>query len=194
MSDPPVGRAQRLLLEELGVDVKNAGLAKHLEGCLKGYEESGGSGAAVYFALEALWGISIHWQAREDSDDLEESQRESDGSLDGEAEIPVPWIWVAALAGAWNRYKDGDLSLAKAFGLEATGQGKDPIGKKLNQEAEGRAMAHLVWRRVQAAEESGEKKTILDAQMDVAEELEVGHSTVERSWNLHHKFAKGTEK
>ena len=43
-------------------------LQEHLNGCLAGYQTNPSYGAAVYFALEALWGIAK---------DIEGTRRES---------------------------------------------------------------------------------------------------------------------
>jgi hypothetical protein len=51
-------RPSDVVMDELGGEQMPWDLDKHLSGCLAGYQFDPNYGAAVYFALEALWGIA----------------------------------------------------------------------------------------------------------------------------------------
>src|SRR5215475_829654 len=50
-------RPSEIVMEELSEEQIPWNLEEHLNGCLAGYQAARSYGAAVFFALEALWGI-----------------------------------------------------------------------------------------------------------------------------------------
>ena len=77
-------------------------LDKHLNGCLAGYQTDRSYGAAVYFALEALWGIAKDVRVRSKSGRLDQGQLDAEWIIDPKAQLPVAWIWIRALGTAWS--------------------------------------------------------------------------------------------
>lgn len=156
-------------------------LDAHLDGCLVGYQTASSYDTAVYFALEALWGIArdvgIRAKAGKfDSDRLDESWIVSPTTT-----FEVPWIWIRSLATAWERYKTERLPLAQAFGLEG-GKGRSPIIDKLEQMLDERAIAHWIWSRIEAARAAGAKIRIEDAVWEAAEKFGKSDETIRRAW------------
>jgi hypothetical protein len=56
-------------------------LEKHLSGCLVGYQTGPTYGAAVYFALEALWGIAQDGEVRAKTGKLDPDQLDADWTI-----------------------------------------------------------------------------------------------------------------
>jgi len=98
-------------------------LNKHLNGCLAGYQTDPSYGAAVYFGLEALWGIANDVRVRANTGRLDPNQLDAEWTIDPKTSVPVPWIWIRALGAAWERYMTEGGTVGHAFGLEG-GQGK----------------------------------------------------------------------
>jgi hypothetical protein len=156
-------------------------LDKHLNGCLAAYQTAPSYGAAVYFALEALWGIAKDVGVRSESRKLDQDQLDADWILDPNARLPVPWIWVRALGTAWERYKTDGGTLGHAFGLEG-GQGKPPMDDKLTQMLDERAIARWIFSRLQEARAAGQKIRIEDIVQAAAEKFEKSDVTIRRAW------------
>jgi hypothetical protein len=116
-------RPSEVVMDELAGEQTPWNLDKHLNGCLAGYQTDPSYGAAVYFALEALWGIAYDVEARANSGKLNPDQLDADWTLAPTTSLPVPWLWIRALAAAWSSYKVDGGPLGHAFGLEGgTGQ------------------------------------------------------------------------
>jgi hypothetical protein len=81
-------------------------LDKHLSGCLAGYQTDPSYGAAVFFALEALSGITRDVTVRADAGAFDPDQLDADWIISPNTKLPVPWIWIRALGTAWERYKN----------------------------------------------------------------------------------------
>ena len=107
-------------------------LDAHLNGCLVGYQTAPSYGTAVFFALEALWGIARDIGVRAEAGKLDPKQLDKDWIVSPRTNLEVPWIWIRSLATAWEKYKSEGGPLGQAFGLEG-GQGKPPISDKLMQ-------------------------------------------------------------
>jgi hypothetical protein len=73
-------------------------LEKHLAGCLAGYQTDGTYGAAVFFALEALWGIAHDVIIRADAGEFSPDQRDPQWVVSPKANFTLPWIWTNAAA------------------------------------------------------------------------------------------------
>jgi len=156
-------------------------LDEHLNGCLAGYQTAPSYGAAVFFALEALWGIARDVGIRAEADILDPAQLDKDWILAPKTDLAVPWIWVRALATAWESYKVDRGTLGQAFGLEG-GQGRPPIIDKLMQMLDERAIARWIWSRVQNARTAGEKIWIEDVVQEAAEKFGKSDETTRRAW------------
>jgi hypothetical protein len=63
-------RPSEVVMDELAGEQTPWDLEKHLSGCLAGYQTDPRYGAAVYFALEALWGIACDVEFRANSGNL----------------------------------------------------------------------------------------------------------------------------
>jgi len=175
-------RPSKLVMDELADEQTPWGLEEHLNGCLAGYQAAPSYGAAVFFALEALWGIAqdVGMQVRAgrfDADRLDE-----DWLVSPRTNFEVPWIWVRSLATAWEKYKTENVPLGQAFGLEGGGKGKPPAIATLMQMLDDRGIARWVWSRVQTAREAGEKIRIEDVVQEAAEKFGKSDVTVRRAW------------
>jgi hypothetical protein len=106
-------------------------LDKHLNGCLSGYGTAPSYGVAVFFALEALWGIARDVDIRARAGEFDPDQLDKDWIVSPRTTFDVPWIWIRSLATAFEKYKSEGGPLGQAFGLEG-GQGKPPIIDKLS--------------------------------------------------------------
>jgi len=169
-------------MDELGGEQDLWDLQEHLNGCLAGYQRDSTYAAAVYFALEALWGIAHDVGVRAKSGRLGPDQLDADWIISPRTSLPVPWIWIRSLATAWERYKtDGD-PLGKAFGLEGGGQGKSPIIDKLAQMLDERAIARWVFSRVQEARAAGKKIRIEGEIQQAATKFGKSDVTIRRAW------------
>jgi hypothetical protein len=119
-------RPSQIVMDELAGEQVPWDLEKHLHGCLVGYQTAPSYGTAVFFALEALWGIARDAEVRANSGGLDPDQLDNDWILSPKTNLEVPWIWIQSLATAWEKYKAEDAPLGQAFGLEGGGQGKPP--------------------------------------------------------------------
>jgi hypothetical protein len=157
-------------------------LEEHLNGCLAGYQAAPSYGAAVYFALEALWGIAqdVGIQAR--AGKFDPGQLDEDWVLSPRANLEVPWIWIRSPATGWEKYKDERVPLGQAFGLEGGAQGKLPTIDKLMQMLDERAIAHWIWSHVLEARAANRQIRIEDAIQDAAEKFDKSDETIRRAW------------
>lgn len=98
---------------------------QHLNGCLIAYQTDPSYGAAVYFGLEALWGIARDIAIRAKSGEFDQNQLHGEWIIDPRMTLPVPWIWIRALGTAWERYKTEGGPLGHTFG-QRNGPGARP--------------------------------------------------------------------
>jgi hypothetical protein len=117
MPRKPRARPSAVIMDELLGEQPSWDLDKHLSGCLVGYQTDQSYGAAVYFALEALWGIAHDAAVRAQAGKLDPNQLNADWIISPNTSLPVPWIWIRALSTAWERYKTegGPLALRSAL-------------------------------------------------------------------------------
>jgi hypothetical protein len=174
-------RPFEIVMDELAVEQDSFDLDQHLNGCLAGYQTDPSFGAAVYFGLEALWGIARDATVRANTGKLNPDQLDAEWIIDPKTTLPVPWIWIRALGTAWERYKTDGTTLGQAFGLEG-GQGKAPINDKLAQMLDERAIAHWIWSRVQEARAAGKKIRIEDVIQEAVEKFGKSDVTIRRAW------------
>ena len=175
-------RPTELVMEEFAGERIPWDLDEHLNGCLAGYQTDSSYGAAVFFALEALWGIARDVGVRANAGNLDPAHLDKDWILSPTTNLDVPWIWIRALATAWERYKTEGAPLGHAFGLEGGGQGKSPIIDKLAQMLDERAIARWIWSRVQNARAAGEEIRIEDVVQEAAEKFGKSDDTTRRAW------------
>lgn len=157
-------------------------LDEHLHGCLAAYQLERNYGAAVFFALEALWGIARDVDIRAKTGNLDPAQLDEQWVLSPLETLPVPWIWIRALSMAWEKYKDEGGPLGHAFGLEGGGQGKSPIIATLMQMLDERAIARWIWSRVQELRAAGQEIWIEDVVQEAAEKFGKADVTIRRAW------------
>jgi hypothetical protein len=156
-------------------------LEKHLAGCLAGYQTDGTYGAAVFFALEALWGIAHDVRVRADAGEFNPDQLDPDWIISPKESVPVPWIWIRALSSAWERYKTEREPLGRAFGLEG-GQGRSPTMEKLEQLLSERAIARWIGSKLEEARTAQKKIRIEDLVQDAAVKFAKSDVTIRRAW------------
>jgi hypothetical protein len=157
-------------------------LDKHLSGCLSGYQTDPSYGAAVYFGLEALWGIAQDVAVRARADKFDPTQLDADWIISPNIGLPVPWIWIRALSAAWERYKTEGGPLGLAFGLEGGGQGKSPAIGKLEQMLDQRAIARWIGFQLEKAQAASKTIRIEDVVQDAAEKFGKSDVTIRRAW------------
>ncbi len=179
-------RPSEIVMDELGEEQTPWDLDKHLKGCLAGYQTAPSYGAAVYFALEVLWGIAHDGEVRAATEKLDPDQLDPKWTIAPTTNLPVQWLWIRALAEAWSRYKHAGGPLGHAFGLEG-GQGKSPIIDKLAQTLDELAIARWIGSQVQDARAAGKKIRIEDAVQDAAEKFNKSDVTIRRAWR---RFAR----
>jgi hypothetical protein len=168
-------------MDELATEQDSWDLEQHLNGCLAGYQTDPSYGAAVYFALEALWGIARDTRVRAETGKLSPDELDTEWIIDPKTSLSVPWMWILALGSAWERYKTEDSTLGHAFGLEG-GQGKPPIRDKLAQMLDERSIARWISSRVDNARAAGEKVRIEDLVQEAAEKFRKSDVTIRRAW------------
>ncbi len=168
-------------MRELGIGVSHWSLEEHLKGCVVGYQSNASYGTAVYFALEALWGIAQDVEAQARTGALADDLIDPDWTISPTKTLGVPWMWICTLAAAWSKYKEEGGPVGVAFGLEG-GQGKSPVDKTLAQMLDDRAIAHWVWNRVLRARAEGIEIRIEDAVQEAAEKFNKSDVTVRRAW------------
>jgi hypothetical protein len=177
----PSPRPSEIVLDELGADRDTWDLEQHLNGCLAGYQANSSYGTAVYFALEALWGISNDVGVHAKSGRLDQYQPDPEWIIDPKTTLPVPWMWIRALGTAWQRYQTKGGTLGQAFGLEG-GQGKPPISDKLGQMLDERAIARWISSRVQEAKTAEKKIRIEDIVQEAVGKFGKSDVTIRRAW------------
>src|SRR5262245_34374236 len=175
-------RPSEIVMGELAAEQGSSGLQVHLKGCLAGCQPGTSYGAAVYFALEAIWGIAQEGRERAMAGTLNPDQMHPEWILHPKTMVPVPWIWILALGSAWERYKTEGGTLGQAFGLEG-GQGKWPTGEKLAQMLDERAIARWISSRVQHVRKAGDKVRIEDVVHEAAEKFGKSDVTIRRAWS-----------
>src|SRR5215211_7274813 len=89
-------RPSEIVMQELAVQ-GSAGLREHLNGCLAAYQIEPSYGAAVYFALEAIWAIAQEGRERAKAGTLPPDQMDADWTLHPLTRVPVPWMWILSL-------------------------------------------------------------------------------------------------
>ena len=178
---PRAPRPSEIVMDEFPGERFPWDLGEHLNGCLAGYQTAPSYGAAVFFALEALWGIARDVGIRAKAGKLNPKQLDSDWIVSPRTNIEVPWIWIRSLATAWEKYKSEGGPLGQAFGLEG-GQGKPPIIDKLMQILDERAIARWIWSRVQEARAAHNKIHIEDAIQEAAVKFNKSDFTTRRAW------------
>jgi hypothetical protein len=157
-------------------------LDKHLSGCRVGFQTDQSYGAAVYFGLEALWGIAQDVAIRAHAGKLDPTQLDADWIISPNASLPVHWIWIRALSTAWERYKTEGEPLGVAFGLEGGGQGKSPTIDKLAQMLDERAIARWIGLQLEKARAAHKKIRIEDVVQEAAEKFGKSDVTIRRAW------------
>ena len=75
---PRAPRLSDVIMDELLEGQTPWDLDKHLSGCLAGYQTDHSYGAAVYFGLEALWGIARDLTVRANAGKLDLDQLDAD--------------------------------------------------------------------------------------------------------------------
>lgn len=188
-SNPKAKRPSDKVLDELGKDI-GWDIDKHLSGCLAAYQQNASYGTAVYFALEAIAGIGREGLRMAESNELPQGLTDSEWGLAPTKRVPVPWIWIRALTEAWERYKDGDEGLGRAFGQEGGGRGKSPVSKRLDTVLDHRAIAVWIWDRVQKEKGAGRKYRIEDAIGEAADHFHRSDFRIRKIWNKHGRHVK----
>ena len=178
---PRTPRPSEVVMDELAGEQTPWDLEKHLNGCLAGYQTDPSYGAAVFFALEALWGIAQDGEVRAKTGKLNSDQLDADWTIAPRTNLPVPWLWIRTLAAAWSRYKSDGGPLGHAFGLEG-GQGKSPTIDKLAQMLDERAIARWIGSRLQEARAKDEKFRIEEVVQEAAEKFDKSDGTIRRAW------------
>jgi hypothetical protein len=174
-------RPSELVLDEIAGNQPHWDLEKHMKGCVLGYQHNPSYGTAVHFALEALWGIARDVGSRAEKGGIDPTQLDDEWTMRPLETLPVPWIWIRALATAWEKYKSEGSPLGRAFGLEG-GQGKPPTLDMLDQRLDERAIAHWIWQRVLEARVSNKKFRIEDAIQEAADKFAKSDVTIRRAW------------
>jgi hypothetical protein len=175
-------RLSDVILDELVGEYGPWDLDKHLSGCLSGYQTDPSYGAAVYFALEALWGIARDVAVRANAGKVDPDQLDADWIVSPNTRLPVPWIWIRALGAAWERYKTEGGPLGLAFGLEGGSQGKSPTIDKLAQMLDQRGIARWIGSQLEAARKAKKKIRIEDLVQEAAEKFGKSDVTIRRAW------------
>ena len=175
-------RPFEIVMDEAGEEAFPWDLDEHLNGCLAAYQMNPSYGAAVFFALEALWGIARDVGVQAKAGSLDSAQLDEHWILPPGKTLPVPWIWIRFLSTAWEKYKTEDGLLGHAFGLEGGGQGKHPTIAKLMQMLDELAIARWIGSQVQAAPAAHKKIRIEDLIQDAAEKFDLSDTTIRRAW------------
>jgi hypothetical protein len=174
-------RPNEIVMDELDAERFPWDLKEHLDGCLAGYQTTPTYGSAVFFALEALWGIAHDQGARAKVGEVDPDLLDNDWVISPSTDLKVPWIWIRSLATAWEKYKEEGGPLGQAFGLEG-GQGKRPEKERLQHLLDERAIARWIWSRVQDDRAAKREITIEVAIQEAAEKFGKSDETVRRAW------------
>ena len=185
-----VPRPSEIVMDEFSGERLPWDLDEHLNGCLAGYQADPSYGAAVFFALEALWGIVRDVDVRAKDGKFDPDQLDKDWIVSPKTNLEVPWVWIRSLATAFEKYKSEGGPLGQAFGLEGGGQGKSPIIDKLMQALDERAIARWIWSRVQAARGAGKEIRIEDVVEEAAEKFSKSEETIRRAWKRFGKLER----
>jgi hypothetical protein len=183
-------RPSDVVMDELGGEQMPWDLDKHLSGCLAGYQFDPNYGAAVYFALEALWGIANDVALRAKAGEFKPDQRDPDWIISPKASLPVPWIWIRALGAAWERYKTNGGPVGLAFGLEGGSRGKSPTSDQLAQMLDQRAIARWIGAKLEEARAAHKKIRIEDIVQEAAEKFGKSDVTIRRAWVRFGRFER----
>ncbi len=183
-------RPSEIVMDEFAEERITWDLDEHLHGCLAGYQTDPTYGAAVFFALEALWGIARDVDIRAQAGEFDPNKLDKDWIVSPRTTFDVPWIWIRSLATAFEKYKSEGGPLGQAFGLEGGGQGKSPIIDKLMQALDERAIARWIWSRVQAARGAGKEIRIEDVVEEAAEKFSKSEETIRRAWKRFGKLER----
>ena len=175
-------RPSEIVMDEFAEERIPWDLDEHLHGCLAGYQTAPSYGAAVFFALEALWGIARDVGVRTKAGTLDPDQLDKDWMVSPRTNLAVPWIWIRSLATAWEKYKTEGGPVGHAFGLEGGGQGKPPTIAGLMQMLDERAIAYWIWSRLQDARATNKKLRIEDVVQEAAEKFDKSDGTIRRAW------------
>ena len=175
-------RPFEIVMDEAGEEAFPWNLQEHLKGCVAAYQIKPSYSAAVYFALEAIWGIARDVDIRVKTGTLPQEEVNEDWQIPPLKTVPVPWIWIRALATAWVKYRKEGGPLGQAFGLEGGGQGKPPAMTKLMQMLDERAIARWIWSRYQEARAAGNQIEIEDVILEAEEKFDRSDVTVRRAW------------
>jgi len=114
-------RPFEIVMDEAAGETVPWDLDEHLNGCLAAYQLEPSYGAAVFFALEVLWGIARDVGIRAKAGALAPTQLDERWILCPTTTVPVPWMWIRSLSTAWEKYKTEGGPLGHAFGLEGGG-------------------------------------------------------------------------
>ena len=175
-------RPYEIVMNELTAERMPWDLEEHLNGCLAGYQSAPSYGAAVYFALEALWGIAHDVGIQAKAGKFDPAQLDEDWVLSPRAKFEVSWIWIRSLATGFEKYEAEGGPLGRAFGLEGGGQGKPPTMTTLMQMLDERAIARWIWSHVLEARAANKQIRIEDVTQDAAEKFDKSDETVRRAW------------
>jgi hypothetical protein len=96
-------RLSELVMNELSGEQVPWDLDQHLNGCLTGYQAAPDYSAAVFFALEALWGLAHDVGLRAKTGKFDPDLLDPDWTISPRTNLSVQWIWVCSLAAAWDK-------------------------------------------------------------------------------------------
>ena len=161
-------------------------LNTHLEACLSAYQARGPHlGTAMYFAFIALCGI-VHDAELRAKAASGSGEVDSEWTLPPRATVQVPWIWVVALVGGWNKYEKVGGPMGHAFGMEG-GMGKPPMIESMRQWLNDRAIARWVAERSTTLRAANASAPIGDAILQAAEKFGESDDTTKKKW-LHNRL------
>jgi hypothetical protein len=87
-------RPFEIVMDEAAGETVPWDLDEHLNGCLAAYQLEPSYGAAVFFALEVLWGIARDVGIRAKAGALAPTQLDERWILCPTTTVPVPWMWI----------------------------------------------------------------------------------------------------
>jgi hypothetical protein len=157
-------------------------LDEHLKGCLAAYQLKQSYGAAVFFALEVLWGIARDVGLRAKAGTLDPTQLDEHWILSPTITVPVPWMWIRSVSTAWEKYKTEGGMLGHAFGLEGGGQGKHPEIAAMMQMLDELAICRWIGSQLQASRAAQKKIRIEDLIQEAANKFDRSDVTIRRAW------------
>ena len=175
-------RPFEIVMDEAGEEALPWDLDEHLNGCLAAYQMKPSYGAAVFFAIEALWGIARDVGMRAKTGSIAQAELDKDWILHPSTTLPVPWIWIRSLSAAWEKYKTEGGLLGHAFGLEGGGQGKLPAISNLLQTLDELAICRWIGSQLQTAKLAQKKIGVEALIQDAAEKFDRSDVTIRRAW------------